>query len=372
MAHNIDMTHGRANVAYLGSRDDVWHRLGQEMTSGMTLEQWAEAAGLNWEAVKVPAIADLSASPYFAGKSVSEQLKRVQNRSFLVRSDNAHPLGYVSGDEGEGYRQVQPLAVLKWFDRYIEVDDRFEIDTAGSLKNGEIIWAMAKYKGDVTVAGDKHKARLLMTTTFDGSGATTNKASMTRVICNNTLDAAMYDGKALVRTLHNTTFKPEQVARELGKIVASFAKYKAMGEAMVNAQMSKDQISLFFKQLLEIPFDAKPADISGKKMSAFNDLRDAYSNTVREGTQPGTKWSALNAVTRYADHDRSVRANGRDADEARVLSSQFGSGARLKAQAVQLLVKGDEILESAIAASAQVANSGSRSLLDDVLANTPR
>ena len=52
MAHNLDMTNGRANIAFLGSRNDVWHRLGQEMAEGMSASDWADAAGLSWSAIK--------------------------------------------------------------------------------------------------------------------------------------------------------------------------------------------------------------------------------------------------------------------------------------------------------------------------------
>ena len=60
MAHNLDMTNGRANMAFIGNRNDIWHRLGQQMTANQSIDDWARAAGLNWEAVKVPAIASLS------------------------------------------------------------------------------------------------------------------------------------------------------------------------------------------------------------------------------------------------------------------------------------------------------------------------
>ena len=104
MAHNIE------KIAFLGSRADVWHHIGSEMVPGMALEVWAEEAGLNWSAVKVPAIADCS--------SLGQGLRPMRDRSFIVRSDTAAPLGYVSGeDDSEGYRICQPLEVLDWFQR---------------------------------------------------------------------------------------------------------------------------------------------------------------------------------------------------------------------------------------------------------------
>lgn len=365
MAHNIDMTHNRANMAFMGSRKDVWHGLGQAMESGMTIEQWAAAAGLNWSAIKVPVIADLSGSQF---DHIAPDMRSgiVDGKCFLVRSDNGYPLGYASS----GYQPVQPAEILEWFEQYISVDPRFRLDTAGSLKRGEIIWAQAIFDPDsngesLKVNGDSHIARLLMTTTFDCTGSTINKATMTRVVCNNTLDAALADkGKSIVKTRHNTRFDAARVGAELARIAQGFESYKAMGEAMNANAMSKAEISNFFKTLLDIPFDAKADDVSTRKMNQFDALKDAYRDTIVEGTKPETQWSALNAVTRYVDHDRSTR-NGDSIAEARVLSSQFGSGSAMKAQAVELLLE-----RSAKRQNGAMFGGTESNLLDSVLGNT--
>jgi phage/plasmid-like protein (TIGR03299 family) len=319
MAHNIDMTNGRANVAYLGSRADVWHNLGQEMAPGMTIDQWAAAAGLDWTAEK---------RNVYAGPNMD----KCEGWRAVVRSDNAHCLGIVS----DRYQPVQPRDVLEWFERYIAVDDRFQIDVAGSLKQGEIIWATATYRDPLEVAGDKHIARVLMTTTFDGSGSTINQGTMTRTVCNNTLNVSLADKRAVVRTRHNTRFDAAKVGSELAQIATGFAEYKAMGDAMARAEMSKAETSDFFKAMLDIPFDAKQADISGRKLNQFHALTNAYRTTAAEGAN-GNAWAALNAVTRYVDHERSSRS-GEDKAEGRFASAQFGSGAALKSKAVELLM----------------------------------
>ena len=339
MAHNLDFSTGKAGIAFLGSRNDIWHRLGQEMQPGMSIEAWAKAAGLEWHAVKVPAIANLAGDAW-EHIEPCKRFMRVDGQNFVVRSDNGHPLGYVS----DQYHPVQPSEVLDWFSRYIAVDDRFQLDVAGSLKKGEIIWATATFRDSLDIVGEEHRARLLMTTTFDGSGATLNKATMTRVVCNNTLDAALADRKATIRTRHNTRFDADRVANELGTIAAGFAHYKVMAEAMVAVEMSKTQVSEFFKACLDIPFDAKPDDISGRKMSAFQALSNAYGETIREGTKPNCAWAALNSITRYVDHDKTVRG-GDTKEEARVLSANFGSGAALKSKAVALLLPDFKIPE---------------------------
>jgi hypothetical protein len=60
MAHNLDFTTGKAGIAFRGNRNDIWHRHGQQMEAGMSIDQWAKAAGLDWYARKVPAYADVS------------------------------------------------------------------------------------------------------------------------------------------------------------------------------------------------------------------------------------------------------------------------------------------------------------------------
>jgi phage/plasmid-like protein (TIGR03299 family) len=324
MAHNIE------KIAFLGSRADVWHHIGSEMVPGMPLEVWAEEAGLNWSAVKVPALADCSV--------LGRGPVTMRDRSFVVRSDTAAPLGYVSGeDDTEGYRIVQPLEVLDWFQRYIGVDDRFELDTAMSLKGGALIAVTAKYNGVLSVLGEDHTARLLMTTSFDGSASTVNQMTMTRVVCNNTLNVALTDKRAAIKTRHSSVFDAAKVGAELAGLAASVEGYKAMAEAMVAVHLSARQVSDIFKQLLAIPFDAKQDDISGKKLNVFRALGQSYADTVSEGTQPGTAWTVLNAVTRYVDHQRTTRG-GASPMEARFLSAQFGSGAALKSQAHKLLL----------------------------------
>jgi phage/plasmid-like protein (TIGR03299 family) len=343
MSHQIDMTNDRANIAFLGSRSDVWHQLGQEMQSGMSIEAWAKAAGLEWSAVKVPALAMLQGAE-FDHIDATDRLRKVDGWNHIVRSDNGHPLGYVS----DVYQPVQPADVLAWFDRYIAVDDRFHLDVAGSLKQGEIIWATATFNGPLDVAGDRHIARVLMTTTFDGTGATINQGTMTRTVCANTLKVSLSDKRAVIKTRHNTKFDAAKVGQELATIAQGFAQFKAMGDALAQNEMAKDEVSSFFKTCLDIPFEAYPADISGRKLNQFTALSNAYRTTVAEGTPAGTAWAALNAITRYVDHDRSTRG-GASEGEARLLSSQFGSGAALKEKAMGLLMPriADKVLVAA-------------------------
>jgi len=258
--HDIDMSNGRANIAFVGSRNDIWHRLGDQMQPGESLDTWRRRAGLDWTAEKVP-----------AGAMINGTWQTVANANFICRSDTGAVISPSS--LSDQYQPVQPAELLDWFDRYIAVDDRFALDVAGSLKGGSTIWATATYRDPLAVAGEKHLARILMTTTFDGSGATKNLAVMERVVCRNTLRGALGEhGRAEITTRHNTKFNPERVGAELATLAQTFARFKVIGDAMAQVNMSREEVSKFFKTLLDIPFDAPRDQVSTRKLNQFGDL----------------------------------------------------------------------------------------------------
>ena len=233
---------------------------------------------------------------------------------------------------------MQPVDVWDWFENYITVDDRFHIDAAGVLGSGERLWITARFNGSLDVAGDRHIPRLLMSTSFDASQATRNEATMTRVVCANTLRAAHMSAKALIKTRHNTRFDGKAVHRELGQIAQSFVQFKAMGDAMAQQAMTRDSVQSFFATLLGVAPDAKASDISTRTKNIAQDLAASYRRTQHErNSARDDVWTALQAVTRYVDHDRTVR-NAPNETVGRFDSGTFGSGDTMKGKAMELLL----------------------------------
>jgi phage/plasmid-like protein (TIGR03299 family) len=330
MAHNLDRSNGQYNVAYLGSRADVWHHFGQEMQPGQSIETWAKAAGLDWSAILTPVFTRLD-GPDFDHLAPEDRIVSVPGKRAITRNDTGAVIGFGS----DGYRPHQPIEHLDFLQRYIAVDDRFQIDAAGALFGGSKIWVTAKFNGETTIAGDAHKARLLATTSFDTTAATIDKMTLTRVICDNTRAAALGDGNGCIRTTHRSTFDAKRVGAELAALAQSVATFKKVGDAMAQVKMVKEDVSEFFKTLLDIPFDAKKDDISTRKLNQFASLQSAYRTTAAERNgASGDVWSALQAVTRYVDHDRSAKDEG-----ARFASANFGGGGeRFKDNAMALLL----------------------------------
>ncbi len=329
MAHNIDFSNNRANIAFLGSRNDIWHRHGQEMKPGQSIEEWAKEAGLDWAAVLVEINANLS-GPQWSHLSPLAREGLIDNRRAIVRNDT----GFVLGVASDGFQPHQPAEVLDWFKRQIELDPRYALDVAGSLLNGRKIWATATFNGDITIAGDKHIARLLMTTAFDATAASINKMVATRVVCNNTLDVALGEAGCEVRTTHRSKFDAAKVTKELASLAQGVERYKAVGDALAQNEMGREEVSKFFKTILDIPFDAPKDDVGTRKLNQFEALNQAYKTTVAERNgDTENAFVALQAVTRWTDNDR-----GGDEDK-RFLTANFGgSGSKIKQQAMGLLL----------------------------------
>lgn len=324
LAFNVD---GSAKFAHAGKPG--WHGLGTRVPDGLTvsdlayLDTWLTLAGLDWEAYKAPGYIVVDGAP-----------RIVDGQYFVTRNtDNA----VLSPSVSLQYKVHQPRELAETFLDFISVDSRFVFDTMGELETGTRIFFTAKFNGEYTVAGATHQAWLLANSRFDGGGASQAQMVDERVVCANTMAIALGRAMATVRSTHRSVYDRERVAKELAALAQQTKQYKHVGDAMALVTFAKQEVSTFFKAMLDIPFDAKREDISTRKLNQFTALNDAYQATVHEGTERNTVWTALNAVTRYVDHDRSTRGAANE-NEGRFVSAQFGSGSQLKDKAWNLLL----------------------------------
>jgi phage/plasmid-like protein (TIGR03299 family) len=332
MAHEIAKTaDGRDAIAYVG--ETPWHGLGTVLQPGASLDVWAQAAGLEWTALKTPSLYHFGTEPDGSPTVVASA-----DDFHILRSDTGESLGVMTGR----YQPVQPRECLEFFKHFVEADERFSIETAGVLKAGKMIWALAKFSEGVTAGGDAHVAYVLLTTSYDGSLATTGQATMIRVVCNNTLTASLYDRRAVVRIPHCKLWTPNVVTdahERLAKIAAEFDDFKALADAMAGARIAQHQTDELFKRLTLKGKDK--AEASGKARVQYESLFRAWAETAQEGTDMHTAWGVLNAVTRYIDHDRPTRVthSAISKGQARMASSFYGQGACMKADAIKVLAE---------------------------------
>lgn len=323
MAHMIDMSNNRANMAYVG--ETPWHGLGAKLQSGASIETWREQAGMAYSVLRAPVQFMNGSMHTFAGKDV------------LYRSDTNAPLGVVS----DGYKIVQPADVLEFF-RDLCNTQGFALETAGVLKEGAIYWALAKTGHTLDLAGDQTNGYVLLSTSADGTRSTDARFTSIRVVCNNTLSIAMRAGdRSAVKTSHRSMFDANSTKRKLGlaEFDASWNAFRDQLVALQNISVSRSQATDFFSQLLRPSAKPVKADAFAAFMGKLTakpeerairglaELETSYTNAP--GAAPGTAYGLVQAVTHYIDHSRGSTA------DKRMTSAWFGQGETLKNKALE-------------------------------------
>lgn len=333
MAHLIDMSNYRANMAYVG--ETPWHGLGKLLTPDASCEVWAREAGMNWEAK----LASVAYKPRLRGQSDADAKVRVSNEDrILYRDDTGARLGRVSPD----YRAVQPLTLIRFFDGIAQACAGSHIETAGCLKGGRIAWALARLGGEWKMGpGEVLRPFLLLSTSFDGSRATEARIVATRVVCANTIAVAHGEkGASVVKVRHSSTFDPDSVKLKLS-VGPTMTAWVEQGRAMATRPITTEQTVDYFVRV----FLGMTAEEANATKAAQDSARRLLARIVpvlnsapgqRTDAASGSVWGAFNAVTRYVDHE--ARTRGGDAAENRIVSANFGSGATTKARAWDLAV----------------------------------
>ena len=124
----------------------------------------------------------------------------------LVRESDGRILTNVSGN----WKPCQNEDAFNFFNDFVAAGD-MKMDTAGSLKDGQIVFAAADVNDGFTLAGgDEVKGYLLFSNPHVYGKSIDVKFIMTRVVCNNTLSMALTErGQPAVRLSHRNEFNPD-------------------------------------------------------------------------------------------------------------------------------------------------------------------
>ena len=323
MAHEITQrADGFNEMAFVGSTP--WHGLGQKLEENASIEQWLVSAGMDWQVNSSPVLYN----DFLNGSSNSWGQFKGQN--VLYRSDNKSPLSVVS----DRYIPVQPKEVLEFFRDLVD-ENGFKIHTAGTLQGGKKLWALAETGRFAEVCkNDGVGGFLLLSTSCDRTLATTARFTTVRVVCNNTLSYAMGNSNNTVSFSHIQKFDHEAVKQKLGNAVESFGSFMAMAQILQRQQINMQQSMEFVKSLVADVSQIKDPEYDLTKNRAYKKIISLFDCESKGLNLVGhTKWGMLNAVTEYVDHHSPSRSN-----DSRLNSAWFGSGDRLKAKALDLLV----------------------------------
>lgn len=225
------------------------------------------------------------------------------------------------------FKIVQPREVLEFY-RDLTEHAGFELETAGVLQGGRKFWALAHTGQSERIKGnDESRGYVLLASSCDGSFATTAQFTHIRVVCNNTLSAALNDQTGAVKVPHRSVFDPLQVKQELGISVSIWGGFMDQLKALADRKVKNAEVERFFTKAFTVTrYDPKPVQVVHEKaanhaLSLFNG--NGMGSSL--ASSKGTAYGLLNAVTEYIDHYRPARS-----DDNRLNAAWFGEGAAIK------------------------------------------
>lgn len=316
MGHGLEQP---TDMIYHGTKP--WHNLGVELSGPMTVQEVLDYCPRFADKVlKVPAELDGAVVP---------------NHFFTIRNDDRTVLGHV----GTEYRILQNADMLRMAERIFCDPNGPVLDTAGILWNGRKAWALAKFPDDMRLVGrngqeDVIRQYLLLSNAHDGSQTVRIQATPIRVVCQNTLNVATHSANretsALVHHSGDVTQKVRNAADLLKFTREAFAMTHELYAELARSEPTKEQVDQVLKHLI-------PATKSDRANLQRARVLELAETGVGNAPFVGTAWALYNGVTELSDHYNNAGSKREDAEDMRVHSAWFGSGAMFKAKALDLI-----------------------------------
>lgn len=334
MAHNLTETNGQ--IEFVASKHvSVWHGLGQVVEGLMTSEEAIEQAGLGWSVSK----RELS---YLGNDG---QAMPIAGKVGIVRDDNDALLSVMS----DSYAPIQNSMAFAFADTLVG-EGKAHWATAGSIDGGRKVFLQAEVGDSLFIGGRKEeevKRLVLFANSHDGSTALTCMVTPVRVVCQNTLNAALANSTGAFKVYHRKGFasKVAEAHRVLGLADTHFSEFADAAKRLIEQEASASYVDGFLAALC--PSDAEGDEIATRTANRREEIAGLFRNGA--GNHGKTRWDLFNAVTEWVDHAQGGRVTQKRLNataasvnieaEQRLQRAVFGSGARMKQQALDLLLK---------------------------------
>jgi phage/plasmid-like protein (TIGR03299 family) len=311
MAHCLTNTDAMFTV-----REPAWHDLGHVLPEHLTAEEAMQLV-CNWEVEQHALMTQF-------GVPVSHKAN--------IRSDNGAVLGVVGPD----YTPLQNAQAFGFFDAVTGTGEA-KYETAGTLHGGKKVWMLAKTSSVMEVVpGDVVEEYLLLSNSHDGSSAVRMLWTPTRVVCQNTLTAALNgnSGKTSFKARHTSGVMARVTEAQdiLGLARKHHDQTLAAYSHMAETRPTEEEV----KEVLERLFPEREDAVRDTWTEPRFKVRELYdsSETCNLQGMEETGWGLYNALTEFNQYYR------RDVNAERRFESSYFDGtiAEQNAEALQAVL----------------------------------
>ena len=297
---------------------------GTDVTNATMTEATAKA-GLDWTVSKRPI--------YVQSDNNSEY--HTTNRFFATtRDDSDHILGIVGPD----YKVIQNYELAYMAER-IQGND-IQVESAGSIRNGSRVWY--QLRGNPFGIGpkkDENVPMCLLTNGHDGMNPLCILPTTRRVICENTLNMALQQGrksKMFISLKHtgNISDRLESLVDAISDFKDRTEIFRSKADILARAEVSTEFVQKFWTQVYMDSFGkihdnpTKESEVDDNKEASSTMLKWAETFDSEVKLSGANLWTATNAVTYWLDHQQIYRGNNKT--ENRFVDVLFGDRAKQK------------------------------------------
>lgn len=287
----------------------------------------------------------------FAFIKNTDVYRECPNAFATYRTDRNIPLGTVKSK----YEVVQNTTAFKFFNDAIGKDKAIW-QTAGAFGSGERIFVSAKLPNNIRVKRDIIENYLVFTNSHDGSGSVNILFTPIRIICQNTLNAAIRQADCYLRFRHtssvhgkilsaqeilgiskqrtnavqemleqlsNITFSDEEVMEYIAKTYLTEAEYNN-----IKTVDAKEGIK---KTIQRYGYILEETGISTRKANIMADTFNYYLDGPGQPEYRGTAYGAYNAITGYYSNVANLEGF------KRMDSLLYGNASRVTSNALSLM-----------------------------------
>lgn len=310
MAHEVE------TMAWTGQVP--WHGLGVQFSQDADVEEVVRAAGLDWKLERWPLVADLG-----DGEVVKT------DRYAWIRDADRQVMAVSSAD----WRPLQPADTIRFMKDYVEAGAA-QLETAGSLRKGKIVWGLARLNHSFeAVPGDRVEGYLLVTSPNIVGVAITVRTTTVRVVCANTMVLAERGGTVQYRQNHLSDFDVAAAKRAIGEANEELRRAEQNARTLAGLKMSIEDAVL---KVLK-PVFAEEEDMDPYRPDTYprviSQILESINNAPGNREVAGTGWAIMNGVTHWADHIRGHNAG------TRLYRSWMGDGCRNKLEVERRLLE---------------------------------
>ena len=286
-----------------------WHSLGAVLKKRpKTIAEAIDKAGLGWSVIQVPVELTIEGKTQIVADDNDKPLYFAN-----VRTDTMQPLGIVS----KRYTPVQNQEAFEFLAGIFGSEMHFE--TAGSLMNGRRVWVMMKIPDWVEVGGDPIGQYAFISNSHDGKSSVLAAMTPVRIVCMNTLGAALGRAKGAdaqrtytLRHLGNMSAKLAEARNVMDVTINYYKQFKDVGDKLALAKITERRAKNAIERI--IPIDKEQGDRAARNreearvavMSLFKD-GTVQGDVSTVGNAPGTVWCLYNAAVEHADWFRPER-----------------------------------------------------------------